>query len=102
MSAEDAKLREIGLEKCIIPKQKYTECNFYVSPPQIFITPIWFMPTCLGWYWTPIDPNYDKLDSNWMPVTVLAVVGGLWRGQIPAPKNCTIIRSLKKKEDNQN
>ena len=102
MSAEDAKLREIGLEKCIIPKQKYAECNFYVSPPEKYITPIWFMPTCLGWYWTPTDPNDDKLDSNWMPVTVLAVVGGSWRGQIPAAKNCTIIRSLKKKEDNQN
>ncbi len=103
MSAEDAKLSEIGLEKCEIPKQKYAECNFYVSPPpEKYISPIWFMPTCLGWYWTPTDPNDDKLDSNWMPVTVLAVVGGMWRGQLPAAKNCTIIRSLMKKEDNQN
>ena len=61
---------------------------FYISPASPYVTPIWYMPTCFGWYWTPNDPSSDEVDSNWMPVTALAVVGGSWNGEIPGKKEC--------------
>ena len=87
-------LKEIGLDECNIPKPKYAQCSFYISPASPYVTPIWYMPTCFGWYWTPNDPSSDEVDSNWMPVTALAVVGGSWNGEIPARKNVKIIRWL--------
>ena len=91
----EVQLNEKGLEKCDIHKEKYLQCNFYVSPASPYVTPIWFIPTYLGWYWTPNDPNDNVVHSNWMPVGVLGVVGGGdWNGEIPAKKNVTIIRWL--------
>ena len=94
MSDFEGQMKEKGQVECDIHKPKYTKCNFYVSPASPYVTPIWFIPTCVGWYWTPNDPNHDAVDSNWMPVAVLAVVGGSWNGIIPARKNVTIIRWL--------
>ena len=90
-SNHDAQLTEIGLKKFQVLKPKYKQCDFYVSPASFLITPIWFMPTCIGWYWTPTDPNANDVDSNWMPVTTMAVVGGFWNGIMPASKNVKII-----------
>jgi len=63
-----------------------------VSPPSAFITPIWFVRTQHGWYWTPTEE-----DSNWMRITIfdsLMVIGGFWHGVIPAEKNVKIIKYL--------
>lgn len=96
----EAQLRQNGLEKHEVLKLKYSKCNFFVSPREQYITPIWFMPTRLGWYWTPTDPNANDKDSNWMPVDRLAVIGGFWNGQIPAKKNVVIIRWLSHQQRN--
>ena len=86
-------LHENGLEPLSISGNKYEQCMFYVSPASPYITPIWFAPTYLGWYWSPTDPN-GETQSNWMSVSRLEVIGGEWHGQIPAPRNVTIIRWL--------
>jgi hypothetical protein len=89
------KLEEKGLESMpdLIIRNFTVTYKLYVSPPEPYITPIWFAPTYLGWFWTPTDPS-GKLDPNWMPVNKLAVSGGEWDSQIPAPKNTLIIRWL--------
>ena len=94
MSSYETKLKEQGLEHCSMPNGKYSECNMYVSPGIPYVTPIWYIPTCVGWYWTPTDPEKEDESINWMPVTKLAVVGGRWNGEIPAKKNVKIIRWL--------
>ena len=94
MSSYETKLKEQGLEQCSMPNGKYSECNMYVSPGVPYVTPIWYIPTCVGWYWTPTDPEKEDESSNWMPVTKLAVVGGRWNGEIPAKKNVKLIRWL--------
>ena len=86
-------LRENGLEPLSISGNKYERCTFCISPASPYITPIWFAPTYLGWYWSPTDPT-GETQSNWMSVSRLEVIGGEWHGQIPAPRNVTIIRWL--------
>lgn len=93
-SPYEGKLEENGLE--VLPcadSQRYKDCTMYISPASPMITPIWFMPMYLGWYWTPTDPNGPEW-PNWMSVDRLEVIGGGWHGDIPAPKNITIIRWL--------
>lgn len=69
----------------------------YVSPATrviiTLITPIWFIPTSHGWYWTPTDP-FSKEDVNWMSVHNLKVIGGVWHNIEPADKNIVIIKWL--------
>lgn len=60
------------------------------------ITPIWFVPTSHGWYWTPTDPFDKELDVNWMSVHNLKVIGGCWHNIEPADKNIVIIRWLRR------
>ena len=90
-------LEENGLEVMSLnpSSERYKGCMMYISPANLreYITAIWFMPTCMGWYWSPTDPE-GVLCPNWMPVNRLEVIGGFWHGQIPAPKNVTIIRWL--------
>ena len=70
----------------------------YVSSATRFIvtliTPIWFIPTSHGWYWTPTDP-FGKEDVNWMSVHNLKVIGGYWHNIEPADKNIVIIKWLR-------
>lgn len=98
LSSYETNLKEQGLEA--MPDRsdysRYKSCNLYMSPPEQYITPIWFAPTYLGWYWSPTDPDGDA-HPNWMPVNRLEVIGGEWNGQIPAPKNTKIIRWLNQK-----
>ena len=97
LSTYETNLKEIGLEMMSDRSNcsRYKSCNLYVSPPEKYITPIWFAPTCIGWYWTPTDPDGEER-TNWMSVDKLAVTGGQWNGEIAAPKNTKIIRWLNK------
>jgi hypothetical protein len=40
------------------------------------ISPIWFVPTSHGWYWTPTDPFDRTSEPNWMSVDTRHVIGG--------------------------
>ncbi|XP_019854664.1 PREDICTED: uncharacterized protein LOC109583670 isoform X2 [Amphimedon queenslandica] len=97
LTSYGTQLEEIGLEVMSLnpSSERYKGCLMYISPANLreYITAIWFMPTCMGWYWSPTDPE-GELCPNWMPVNRLEVIGGFWHGQIPAPKNVTIIRWL--------
>ena len=95
-----SKLIRIGLQRCFVISEGSTDYQglMYVSPASKvlgleYITPIWFVPTSHGWYWTPTNPS-DQKETNWMPVSRLQVIGGFWHDQIPAPKNVKIINWL--------
>lgn len=97
--AYSEKLLQIGLERCFIDCSSNYCGLMYVSPPSKFlgleyVTPIWFVPTSHGWFWTPTDPSNQKKETNWMPVSQLQVIGGFWHGLTPAEKNVTIIKWL--------
>lgn len=72
--------------------------NLFVSPPSLFVTPIWFLRTKHAWYWTPTEPNENDFDEpNWMIITPknsLKVIGGYWDGQEPAKRNIDLIHWL--------
>ena len=72
--------------------------NILVSPPSRAVTPIWFLRTKHAWYWTPTKPNKNDIDlANWMiicPGNSLEVIGGLWDGIAPAPRNIGLIHWL--------
>lgn len=74
--------------------------NLFVSPPSLFVTPIWFLRTRHAWYWTPTEPNKnDFYESNWMiiiPKNSLEVIGGYWDGIEPAQRNIDLIHWLEK------
>ena len=84
-------LKNIGLELTDIP-------NILVSPPAFITTPIWFYRTKHAWYWTPTRPEKDNINrSNWMiisPKNSVKVIGGIYNGQKPAPKNIDLIHFL--------
>ena len=40
------------------------------------VTPVWFVPTNHGWYWTPVDPFDRSQEINWMDIDTRFVVGG--------------------------
>ena len=83
----------------LIRSKKITEQNplVYISPAiPLVSTPIWFVPTSHGWYWTPIDPFKNDSDANWMSVGRLQVIGGYWHGIEPADKNIAIIKWLRR------
>ena len=84
-------LKKIGFELTDIP-------NILVSPHSFFVTPIWFYRTKHAWYWTPTRPEKDNINrSNWMiisPKNSVKVIGGIYNGQEPAPKNIDLIRTL--------
>ena len=86
-------------EQGLIRSKKVTEQNplVYISPAiPLVATPIWFVPTSHGWYWTPTDPYKNDLDTNWMSVDRLQVIGGYWNGIEPADKNIAIIKWLRR------
>lgn len=86
-------------EQSLIRSKKITEQNplVYISPAiPLVATPIWFVPTSHGWYWTPTDPYKNDLDTNWMSVDRLQVIGGYWNGIEPADKNIAIIKWLRR------
>ena len=84
-------LKNKGLELTDIPK-------IFISPPAFFVTPIWFLRTKHAWYWTPLKPEKNDINkSNWMiiyPNNSVKVIGGIYNGVEPAPKNVEIIRWL--------
>lgn len=94
------KISAIGLDRCFVEHNTLCELKYlkYVSPASKFlvtyITPIWFAATSHGWYWTPTDPLHSTLETNWMPVSQLRVIGGFWDGVKPADKNVVIIQWL--------
>ena len=84
-------LKQIGFELTEIP-------NILISPPAFMTTPIWFYRTKHAWYWTPTRPEKDNINrSNWMiisPKNSVKVIGGIYNGQKPAPKNIDLIHFL--------
>ena len=72
--------------------------NIFISPPSPGASPIWFLRTKFAWYWTPTKPDSNDITkSNWMiiyPDNNLKVIGGVWNGIKPVPKNIKIIRWL--------
>ena len=86
-------LKEQNLEKSDIP-------NLFFTTPSKLVTPIWFYRTKYAWYWTPTKPEKNEITkSNWMiiyPGNSLEVIGGIWNGIEPAPKNIIIIKWLEK------
>ena len=72
--------------------------DLFVSPPSLFVTPIWFLRTKHAWYWTPTEPNTNDFDKpNWMIITPknsLKVIGGYWDGIEPAQRNIDLIHWL--------
>ena len=63
----------------------------YISPAiPLTATPIWYVLTSHGWYLTPTDPYKNDLDTNWMSIDRLQVIGGYWNGIEPADKNIKI------------
>jgi len=94
------KVCQQNLERCTEPNLKFL---IYISPmtlsgSTVIITPIWFVPTSHGWYWTPTDPLDSDCHSNWMTVHNLKVIGGYWHDIEPAHKNIIIINWLKKND----
>lgn len=86
---------DIGLEQC----SELSSRPVYVSPPTyvceiLTITPIWFVPTSHGWYWTPTDPSSQEEVTNWMPVSQKNVIGSEWHNNIPNDINVYIIETL--------
>ena len=88
------KLLQIGLVKCFIDRSSKHHEIMYVSPPSKNVTPIWFVPTSHGWFWTPTDPSNKTKETNWMSVSQLQVIGGYWDEQTPVERNVTIINWL--------
>ena len=87
------------LQQGLVHSKKITKQNplVYISPAlPLIATPIWFVPTSHGWYWTPTDPYKNDLDTNWMSVDRLKVIGGYWHGNEPADYNITIIKWLRR------
>lgn len=40
------------------------------------LSPVWFVPTSHGWYWTPTDPYDRTREINWMHVSSRYAIGG--------------------------
>ena len=40
------------------------------------VSPVWFVPTSHGWYWTPTDPFDRTSEPNWMSADTRYVIGG--------------------------
>jgi len=86
-------------EQGLVRSKIVTEQNplVYISPAiPLVATPIWFVPTSHGWYWSPTDPFKNDLDTNWMSVDKLQVIGGYWHGIEPADKNVALIKWLRR------
>ena len=95
----EEKVLQQNLERA--PDDQMVKYLVYVSPATKIIglttiTPIWFVPTSHGWYWTPTDPFDDSSSTNWMSVNNLRVIGGFWNNLEPANKNVIIINWLQK------
>ena len=91
MDLEINELDEHGLKETSSP-------FIFISPPSLFITPIWFYRTNHAWYWTPTEPkNNNASVSNWMiiyPNCSKKVIGGMYNNIEPAAKNIKIIDYL--------
>ena len=72
----------------------------FKSPSSLFVTSLWFYRTNHAWYWTPTEPKIaenDNYDCNWLiiyPGGSLRVIGGLYDGKEPAPRNINLIHWL--------
>ena len=92
--AYKAKLLEFGLRRCMINEVKTSfSQELYVGPDGENVPPLWFAPTCHGWYWTPTKPS-DCNDVNWMPVSLICAIGGQTQGENTAEKHGAIIQWL--------
>ena len=65
-----------------------------------YATPIWFLRTHYGWFWTPDNPSDEtQIVSGWMFISLdndsQTVIGGEWDGDKPVEKNLRLIRFLK-------
>lgn len=81
-SASESRILEHGLCKCAARDNRML---IFVSPEDDeeekeekdnTISPIWFVPTSHGWYWTPTDPFDRTSEPNWMSVDTRHVIGG--------------------------
>ena len=82
-SGSENRILEHGLCKCATRDNRML---IYVSPEdeegaasaaeENTVSPVWFVPTSHGWYWTPTDPFDRAQEPNWMSVNTKYVVGG--------------------------
>lgn len=82
-SISESRILEHGLCKCAARDNRML---IFVSPENDVeekeekdndtVSPIWFVPTSHGWYWTPTDPFDRTTEPNWMSVDTRHVIGG--------------------------
>lgn len=82
-SASESRILEHGLLKCAARDNRML---IFVSPEEDdeemgasddnTVSPVWFVPTSHGWYWTPTDPFDRTTEPNWMSVDTRHVIGG--------------------------
>ena len=89
-SASESRILEHGLCKCAVrdnrmlifvsPEDDEEEERETGSTSSVIedntISPVWFVPTSHGWYWTPTDPFDRSLEPNWMSIDTRYVIGG--------------------------
>ena len=85
-SASENRILEHGLSKCaardnrmliFVSPEDEEEGNTQASDEaNSTVSPIWFVPTSHGWYWTPTDPFDRTSEPNWMSVDTRHVIGG--------------------------
>lgn len=85
-STSESRIIEHGLCKCaardnrmlifVSPEDDDDENAKKCEKEEDTVSPIWFVPTSHGWYWTPTDPFDRTTEPNWMSVDTRYVVGG--------------------------
>lgn len=82
--ASEARILEHELTKCA---DKDNRVLIFVTPVRDlpvdqetgqsnYLSPVWFVPTSHGWYWTPTDPFERSLETNWMSIDMPEAIGG--------------------------
>ena len=74
---------ELSLSKtCIIKEDwssyQYSSVKFVKDKNSVTFKLMMFVPTSHGWYWTPTDVYLENHPQNWMEVTQLKIVGGIY------------------------
>ena len=83
----EARILEHGLGKCADKDNRLlifvTQNREFPIDPETaesdYLSPIWFVPTNHGWYWTPTDPFERTKETNWVSIESIVAVGE--RGQ---------------------
>jgi len=83
----EARIQEHELAKCADKDNRLlifvTQSREFPIDPETaesnYVSPVWFVPTNHGWYWTPTDPFDRSRETNWMSIDSAEAVGE--RGQ---------------------